>query len=84
MPWITGEIGAQPRDHLVDRLTLACGLELNEDPAVVEGVEATAGTNRRPHCVDGRITHDGILQHLLAFLHRCEGNILRRLRLAED
>src|SRR5271169_1581955 len=79
-----GEVGAQPRDHLVDRLALAMGLELNEYTAVVERVEATTGTHRRTYGVDGRIPHDDVEQSLLAFGHRRERNVLRRLRLAKD
>src|SRR5208282_6517689 len=83
-PLDPGEVGPQPRDDPVDRVTFAMGLELNEDAAVIEGVEATAGTDRRSYCGNRRILHYGIEQRLLAFLHGLEGNILRRLGLADD
>ena len=47
-------------------------------------VAAAAGTHGRTDRCDGRIPHDGVEQGLLALLHRLEGNILRRLRLADD
>src|ERR1700731_227037 len=84
MPWILARLVRSRAITFVDRLPLVCGLKLNEYPAVIEREEATAGNGRRTNRVDGRIAHDGILQSLLAFLHRREGNILRRLRLAED
>src|SRR5882762_9532346 len=78
------EVGLQPRDYLVDRVTLVCGLELNVDAAVVHRVAAAAGSHRGSDCVDGWIPHDGILHSLLAFQHGLEGNILRRLGLADN
>ena len=84
MPWILARLVRSLRHHLVDRLALVGGLELNEDAAIVERVAAAAGTDRRADCRDGRIPHDGVEQGLLALLHRLEGNILRRLGLADD
>ena len=83
-PLDLGEVGPQPRDHLVDRVTLVMGLELNENTAVIERVESAARTHRRADRLDGRIPHQGIEQSLLTFLHGLEGNVLRRLGLTDD
>ena len=84
MPWILARLVRSRAITLSIGSRWFAGLSCNEYPAVVERVEAAARTHRRTHCVDGGIAHDGILQSLLAFLHRREGNILRRLGLAED
>ncbi len=79
-----GEVGPQAGDHLFDRVTLICGLELNIGAAVVERVDTAPGTHGRSDGVDGRILHDGILESLLAFQHGLVGYILRRLGLRDD
>jgi hypothetical protein len=66
IPWI-----------FADRVTLVCGLEGNVDAAVVDRVDAAAGTDGRPDRGNGGIPHEGIEQSLLALLHGLEGNILR-------
>ena len=50
----------------------------------VHCVAAAASTDGRADCRHGRISHNGVEQGLLALLHRLEGNILRRLGLADD
>ena len=48
-PLDLGEVGPQPRDDPVDRVTLVMGLKLNENTAVIERVESAARTDRRAH-----------------------------------
>ena len=65
-------------------VALICGLERDEDAAVVDRGVAAAGADRRADRGDGRIPHDGVEQRLLALGHGLEGDILRRLGQADD
>ena len=83
-PLDLGEIGSQPRDHFVHTVALVLRLERNEYAAVIDRGIAAACADRRADRGDGRIPHHRVEQSLLAFRHGLEGNILCRLRQADD
>ena len=79
-----GEIGPQPRDHLVDRAALILGLSCDEHAAVVERETPPPAPTAASDRCHGRVPHYGIEQGLLALGHGLEGDILRRLGQADD
>ncbi len=80
-----GEPGLQPPDHLVRAdVALVMRFQRDEDAPVVDCGGAAARADRRSHGGDGRILQHGVDHRLLALRHRRIGDVLRRLRQAED